>query len=263
MQSPFPPQERERLMLQHYSLVRTIAGRLVRRLPASVDVNELIQEGFIGLIEAIDRFDPSRSVPFKAYAEIRIRGAMVDKLRNIDHVPRSVRRKYAELQNTREGLRRELGRDPTVEEMSGRMEMTKEEYDDFVTDAQIWNIVSISTPIDDDSGSTLEDALKDEGDTVDDQLAIFELNDRVKEAIHRLPDRQRTVVTLYYMRGMSLKEIADYLGVTESRACQLRGAGVDSLKKRLLGASLTPKDRRPKGMTGPGTAEEGDSASEE
>jgi RNA polymerase sigma factor FliA len=248
MSSPFTPQERERLMLQHYPLVRTIAGRLVRRLPPSVDVNELIQEGFIGLIEAIDRFDPARSVPFKAYAEIRIRGAMVDKLRDIDHVPRSVRRKFAQIQAAKEALRRELGREPSAEEMATRLEMTAEEYDDYVTDAQIWNIVSINAPVGEDGDQDLQSTIPDEVDGAPELLINFELNDRVKDAIGRLPERQRIVVELYYMRGLSLKEIADNLGVTESRACQLRGAGVDSLKKRLGGVGLTPRDRRPAGM---------------
>lgn len=246
MSYPFSAAEREQLMLTHYPLVRTIAGRLVRRLPPSVDVNELIQEGFIGLIEAIDRYDPGRSVPFKAYAEIRIRGAMVDKLREIDHVPRSVRRKVQELQRTRDALRTSLGREPSPEEMAGRLNMSTQDFEDFVTDAQIWNIISINARVDDESATEFGELIPSEDENADAQLQEFELNDRVREAIHRLPERQQTVVTLYYMRGMSLKEIADYLGVTESRACQLRGAGVDALKKRLHGASLTPQDRRPK-----------------
>lgn len=239
-------------MLQHYPLVRTIAGRLVRRLPASVDVNELIQEGFIGLIDAIDRYDPSRSVPFKAFAEIRIRGAMVDKLREIDHVPRSVRRKYAELQNAREQLRRELGREPGAEEMAKRLGMNAQEYDDFQTDAQIYSMISINAPVGEDGDQDIQSTIEDpEAQSAPDLIEHFQLNDRVKEAIGRLPERQRIVVELYYMRAMSLKEIADLLGVTESRACQLRGAGVDSLKKRLMGISLTPRDRRPPGMEDP------------
>ena len=109
---------RQQLILDHYPLVRTIACRMVRRFPSCVDVDELINVGALGLMDAVDRFDPSREVPFKAYAEIRIRGAIVDALREADWVPRSVRRKYNKIENARATLHRQLGRDPSRAELA-------------------------------------------------------------------------------------------------------------------------------------------------
>jgi RNA polymerase sigma factor for flagellar operon FliA len=228
------PNDRERMILEHYPLVRTIASRMVRRFPSHVEVEELINIGTLGLIDAIDRFDPARGVPFKAYAEIRVRGAIVDSLRDADWIPRSVRRRFARIEAMRGKLRVELGREATREEMAAALEMGVDEYDDLVGGAEIRKLVSLDTPVDDDGGATIADNVPDDEQvTVDDLWMAEETRAAVAEAIKHLPEKERAVVSLYYQRGLNLKEIGEILGVTESRVCQLRGQAVKRLQQRL------------------------------
>ncbi len=224
---------RERLILEHYPLVRTIACRMVRRFPASVDVDELINVGAMGLIDAVDRFDPSRQVPFKAYAEIRIRGSIVDALRQADWVPRSVRRKFTRIETTRTQLFRASGRQPTREEMASALEMSVDAFEDLCGDARIRKLVSLDAPVDDDNATPLSERIAGDNQDPTEKWAADEIKTRVIEAVHVLPLKERTAVSLYYLNGLTLKEIGEVLGVTESRACQLRGQGIKRLKFRL------------------------------
>ena len=137
---------REQLILDYYPLVRTIACRMARRLPPSVEVDELINIGTLGLIDAVDRYDASRGVPFKAYAEIRIQGAMFDALRGDDWVPRSVRRKVNRIEHAKKTLSFNLGRDPSRDEMAAAMDMSTDEYDNLVRDARIKKLISLDIP---------------------------------------------------------------------------------------------------------------------
>jgi RNA polymerase sigma factor for flagellar operon FliA len=224
---------RERLILEHYPLVRTIACRMVRRFPASVDVDELINVGAMGLIDAVDRFDPSRQVPFKAYAEIRIRGSIVDALRKADWVPRSVRRKFNRIESTRIQLFRASGRQPSREEMASALEMSVDSFEDLCGDARIRKLVSLDAPVDDDNSTPLSERIAGDNEDPTETWAANEMKTRVIEAVHILPLKERTAVSLYYLNGLTLKEIGEVLGVTESRACQLRGQGIKRLKFRL------------------------------
>jgi len=225
--------QREQLILKHYPLVRTIASRMIRRLPASVELDELVNVGALGLIDAVDRFDPSREVPFKAYAEIRVRGAIVDALRGADWVPRSVRRKVTRIENAREKLLYAQDRDPTREEMAAELEITVDEYENLCGDAQIRKLVSLDSPVDEDNGSMLLERISNDDEDVLSQWSHEELKREVMGAVHHLPKKERTAVALYYLHELTLKEIGEVLGVTESRACQLRSAGIKRLKFRL------------------------------
>ena len=210
---------RDTMILDHYPLVRTIACRMVRRFPSNVDVEELINVGVMGLIDAVDRFDPSRKVPFKAYAEIRIRGAIVDALRESDWVPRSVRRKYNRIELARTELRRQLGRSPSREEIAEVLGLSIDEYELMAEDARLRKLVSLDAPVDDE-----------------DVTQIFqreELRAEVLKAVRHLPKKERTAVSLYYLHDLILKEIGEVLGVTESRASQLCSQGVKRLRFRL------------------------------
>ena len=227
---------RERMILEHYPLVRTIACRMVRRFPSSVDVDELINVGAMGLIDAVDRFDTSRQVPFKAYAEIRIRGAIVDALRGADWVPRSVRRKFMRIENARVKLFRQLGREPDREEMSKALEMTTDEYEDLCGDARIRRLVSLDAPADEDNQTPLSERISSDDEDISELWVKKELQQEVIEAVHHLPVKERTAVSLYYLHGLTLKEIGEILDVTESRACQLRAQGIKRLKFRLRSA---------------------------
>lgn len=231
--TPQDKQNREERILAHYPLVRTIAARMIRRFPASVDLDELVNVGALGLIDAVDRFDESRNVPFKAYAEIRIRGAIVDALREADWVPRSVRRKVNRIEAARDKLMRAMDREPTREEMAKELEISVEAYEDLAGDAQIRKLVSLDAPVDDENATSLVDRVPSNDEDFLTEWTRDELRAQVVAAVHNLPKKERTAVALYYLHELTLKEIGQVLGVTESRACQLRSAGIKRLKFRL------------------------------
>lgn len=232
--SAAPSSVREQAILEYYPLVRTIAGRLARRLPPNVDADELVNTGVLGLIDAIDRFDPTRGVPFKAYAEIRIQGAMVDSLRHDDFVPRSVRRKANRIEAARATLSRSLGRDATREEMAAELGTSVGGYEAMAADATIRKVLSFDAPTsEDDDGQGLHELLAAEVDGADSRIFDTQVRARVAEAVGLLPEKERVAVSLYYVKGLTLREIGEVLGVTESRACQLRGEGVKRLRFRL------------------------------
>jgi len=225
--------DRNELVLTHLPLIRTIAKRLSKRLPPSVEVEELVNIGVLGLLDAWDRFDATKGVPFKSYAELRVKGQMIDALRSDDLVPRSVRRKHTRLEQERVQLTHRLGRTPTRDEMRRQLDLAPTAYDAYVTDSRIARLASLDAPISDDSGATLGDNICLDATTAEDTFSDKELRKQVASAVHNLPDRERKVVTLYYIHRLTLREIGDQLGVTESRACQLRGQGVKRLKFRL------------------------------
>ncbi len=224
---------REQRILQHYPLVRTIAARMIRRFPSSVELDELVNVGALGLIDAVDRFDPSRQVPFKAYAEIRIRGAIVDALREADWVPRSVRRKHNRIEAARDKLVFDLDRAPSREELAAELELSDGAYEKLEADARLKKLVSLDAPVDDDNDTHLIDRVASSDEDFLTTWEKDELKAAIVHAVHNLPRKERTAVSLYYLHGMTLKEIGQVLGVTESRACQLRSSGIRRLKFRL------------------------------
>ena len=226
---------RHELVLTHLPLIRTIAKRLSKRLPPSVEVEELINIGVLGLLDAWDRFDASKGVPFKSYAELRIKGQMIDSLRADDIVPRSVRRKNTRLEQERTQLTHRLGRTPNRAEMSHQLDMAPAAYDAYVTDSRIASLTSLDAPVGEEGGVTLGDNLCLDATTAEDTFSDKQLRGEVAAAVDNLPERERKVVTMYYVQRRTLREIGSELGVTESRACQLRGQGVKRLRFRLRG----------------------------
>jgi RNA polymerase sigma factor for flagellar operon FliA len=224
---------REQLILDYYPLVRTIACRMARRLPPSVEIDELINVGTLGLIDAVDRYDPSRGVPFKAYAEIRVQGSMFDSLRGDDWVPRSVRRKINRIEDARHRLTLEHGRTPDRAEMADALEMNPEDYDVLCEDARIKRLISLDITTTEDGHTPLVEIIPRDEQTIEQTICQEELKSEVAHAVQCLPDKERIAVTLYYLQGVTLREIGEILDVTESRACQLRGQGIKRLKFRL------------------------------
>ncbi len=223
----------QELVLTHLPLIRAIAMRLGKRLPPSVEVDELINIGVIGLLDAWDRFDNSKGVPFKAYAEMRIKGQMIDALRADDIVPRSVRRKHNRIEQERDELRNRLGRAPNREEMRHQLDMEPKKYDAYVSDSLIATVTSLDVSTNDDGTTLLVDCLSKFDPTAEDRFADTQTRKAVAEAVLNLPERERYAVTEYYLRHRTLKSIGEDIGVTESRACQLRGQGVKRLRFRL------------------------------
>ncbi len=231
---------RERLVVAYSPLVKYVAGRMSSGLPAHVEEADLISYGLTGLISAIERFDLSREIKFETYAITRIRGAIIDELRTLDWVPRSVRARAREIERANMKLEARFQRAPTDEEMSSEMSMTLEEFHDallsianstIVALDELWNI-SDSTG---DSVSLL-DTLPDRG-APDPQAVVdqSELRDRIADAIAALPEREKLVVALYYYENLTLREIGEVLGVTESRVSQLHTKAVLRLRSKLAG----------------------------
>jgi RNA polymerase sigma factor for flagellar operon FliA len=225
------------LVHTHLPLIRTIATRLSKRLPPSVEVEELVNIGVIGLLDANDRFDSGKGVPFKSYAELRIKGQMIDALRADDLVPRSVRRKHNRIQQEQQVLRNRLGRKPTREELRNQLDLAPKKFDAYESDSFIAPIASLDASITDDGSATLAESLSNNDPTAEDSFAEGQMRKSVAEAIHCLPEKERFAVTEYYLRHRTLKSIGTELGVTESRACQLRSQGVKRLRFRLRGVA--------------------------
>jgi RNA polymerase sigma factor FliA len=224
--------ETDSMVMRHAELVKRIAYHLAGRLPASVEVSDLIQAGMLGLLEAASNYTADRGASFETYAGIRIRGAMLDALRKLDWAPRSVHRKArAAAQAVRE-LEAEFGREARDGEIAGRMGVSLEEYHKITHDAASCRISSL----DDSSGD--DDSLlgRVEDETADPFADASEEGFRgaLSQAIKELPERERLVMSLYYDDELNLKEIGAVLKVTESRVCQLHGQALVRLKARLV-----------------------------
>jgi RNA polymerase sigma factor FliA len=235
---------RDRLILTYAPLVKYVAGRLGSGLPAHVDDDDLISYGLLGLIGAIERYDPDRDVKFETYAIARIKGSIIDELRAMDWVPRSVRARARDIERAIAELERKLHRAPTDEEIAEKLGITEEELGDSLTDISRSSIAALDELWTVNTGGggggdqvALIDTIED-ADAPDPQgsLSQTEMKEAVGEAIARLPEREKLVVTLYYYEELTLREIGEVLGVTESRVSQLHTKAILRLKARLSGA---------------------------
>ena len=233
---------RDRLILTYAPLVKFVAGRLGSGLPAHVDENDLVSYGLLGLIGAIERYDPDRDVKFETYAIARIKGSIIDELRAMDWVPRSVRSRAREIERAIAQLEAQLHRAPTDEEIAQKLGLTSEELDESLTDISRTSIAALDELWTMASGSgdqialidTIEDTQGPEPQAALDQT---ELREALGEAIARLPEREKVVITLYYYEELTLREIGEVLGVTESRVSQLHTKAILRLKARLSGGT--------------------------
>lgn len=234
------PYAREQLILQHAPVVKWVAGRIAATLPPHVEEGDLISYGMVGLTSAIDRFDPSRDVRFETYAVTRIRGAIIDELRSQDWVPRSVRARAREIERTHSQLEHKLHRAPTDEEMAEALGVTVREFQDSLLQVSQATVHALDEmwSVNDASGDqvSLLDTIEDErAENPEALLADQDLRDQVGDAIQRLPEREKVVIALYYYENLTLREIGEVLGVTESRASQLHTKAVLRLRARLAG----------------------------
>ncbi|HEY2260062.1 MAG TPA: RNA polymerase sigma factor WhiG [Solirubrobacteraceae bacterium] len=230
---------RERLVVAYSPLVKYVAGRMGSGLPAHVEESDLISYGLGGLISAIQRFDLSREIKFETYAITRIRGAIIDELRTLDWVPRSVRARARQFERVNMKLEARLQRAPTDEEMATELEITGEEFQEALLQISNSTIVALDElwNVSDASGDqvSLLDTLADRG-APDPQVLVdeSELRDRIADAIAALPEREKLVVALYYYENLTLREIGEVLGVTESRVSQLHTKAVLRLRSKLV-----------------------------
>ena len=234
---PRTKSERDAMIVDHLALVRLIAARISRRIPAHVDSEELVNVGILGLIDAVDRFDPDRGTPFKAYAEIRIRGAIVDSLRQSDWVPLVIRRKLARIETTRTTLRQQLGCEPTRADMAKALGLSPDGYDDLVGNSVVHHLVSLDAPADVETGASLADRVADSAEHALDRWIGDEARSAMAGAIHMLPQMEREVLHLYYEKGLKYREIGKELGVCESRVCQLRTQAISRVRRHVAAAT--------------------------
>jgi RNA polymerase sigma factor for flagellar operon FliA len=232
---------RDRLILTYAPLVKYVAGRLGSGLPAHVDEGDLVSYGLLGLIGAIERYEPERDVKFETYAIARIKGSIIDELRALDWVPRSVRARARDIERAIAELERRLHRAPSDEEIAEKVGISVEELDDLLTDISRSSIAALDELWTVNTGGGDQVALIDtieDTDAADPQgsLSQTEMKEAIGEAIARLPEREKLVVTLYYYEELTLREIGDVLGVTESRVSQLHTKAILRLKARLSGA---------------------------
>ncbi|MGY1885984.1 RNA polymerase sigma factor WhiG [Blastococcus sp. SYSU DS0753] len=227
---------RDRLILHYAPLVKYVAGRVGSGLPAHVEQADLISYGTFGLIDAITRYEPTREVKFESYAMARIRGAIIDELRNTDWIPRSVRVKARAFERTVAELESKLHRTPSDEEVANAMDMDVEDIRKFLGQLSLVNVVALDELLTDDDGGSprLGDTLRDPSALDPQAMAEHgEARQLLARAVEQLPEREKVVVSLYYFEGLTLADIGRVLGVTESRICQLHTKAVLHLRTKL------------------------------
>ena len=229
---------RERLVVAYSPMVKFVAGRLGAGLPSHVEDADLISYGLVGLIGAIERFEPERGIKFETFAMTRIRGAIIDELRSLDWVPRSVRSRAREIEAAQAKLEHELQRAPSEAELASKLNMTEEELQSAlleIANSSVYALDELWT-VSDSSGdqvSLLDTIADDSAADPQEALASTEVKDLLTEAIGGLPEREQLVVALYYYENLTLREIGEVLGVTESRVSQLHTKAVMRLKSHL------------------------------
>ncbi|WP_417666020.1 RNA polymerase sigma factor FliA [Pseudidiomarina sp.] len=218
------------LIEQYYPLVRRQAFNLKVKLPAGVDVDDLIQAGVEGLLGCVDRFDPESGVAFSTYAHQRIRGAMIDELRSRDWLPRSVRRSGRELEQSIRRLEQQLGRMPEEREIAAELGMELSDYHQLLLDTNNGLILSYDEVVGESPGAESNDAEEAEPEA---QIGAAQLKLLLMDAIDSLPEREKLVMTLYYQEELNLKEIGAVLDVTESRVSQLHSQAIKRIRSRV------------------------------
>lgn len=225
------PDVREQLILEHLPQVKLIARRIHERLPVSVSLDDLISTGVIGLIAAIDRYDPRHDVKLKTYAEYKIRGAILDSLRGLDWAPRQQRKRSKLIESAIGALEQEYHRTPTEEEIAAYLQLSIEEYQDWLTDSRGLTLGSLENAGTEEEGCDLLRYLSDSNEQWPSQIVErTELERLLAESIEKMPHLERTVLSLYYYEEMTLREIAKIVDLHESRISQLKSQAILRLR---------------------------------
>ena len=232
---------RDRLILHYSPLVKYVAGRVSVGLPQNVEQADLVSYGIFGLMDAIDKFEPDRKIKFETYAIFRIKGAIIDELRSIDWVPRSVRAKGRAVEQAYAKLEAKLLRNPTDHEVAEEMGITVGGLHDLFKQISYIGLVALDDVLSSGAGDrgdslTLVDTLADRGEGPVAAFDVEEMKQILAVAINRLGDREKLVLTLYYYEGLTLHDIGQVLGVTESRVCQIHTKAVLQLRSRMVSA---------------------------
>lgn len=230
------PISKSKLILKFLPFTKSIAARMSMKLPANVEVNDLVSAGIIGLMDAVKKFDPSKEIKFKTYAEFRIRGAILDELRALDWLPRSLRQLTTQVEDTYYYLEQKLSRPATDQEMACEIGMKIDEYYEILNQIKGATLFSLDNSMDgsENKGKNLLSLIADS----EDKSPLFstklkELKKIVADAINRLPEKEKLVISLYYYEDLTMKEIGNVLDITESRVSQIHTKAVILLKNRL------------------------------
>ncbi len=238
-ENPMKNKSRDSLMLEYFSLVKIVAKKMATRLPASVDYDDLVSAGLIGLMQALERFNPEKGFKFKTYAEFRIRGAMIDELRTQDWCPKGMRQKAKQFERICEKIRQKKGRRATDKELCSALHLSKEKYEQLVRDVNTLEQMNLASYVKvgaaEDRTQTTIELVPDTHDGIDpfEEANKHDLREKIEKGLRHLPEVERQVLSLYYFDELNLKEIGVRLHLSESRVCQLHSKAIQDLKQCL------------------------------
>ncbi|MFT5563413.1 MAG: RNA polymerase sigma factor for flagellar operon FliA [Myxococcota bacterium] len=227
---------REQLILRYAPLVKYVAGRMAVGMPSSVDRGDLTSYGMFGLLDAIEKFDVATGFKFETYAVRRVRGAIIDELRSMDWVPRSVRRKARDIERALAKLQSQMHRAPSDEELAFELGISGEQLADNLTQVSLTSVAALDGALGSSDGSTLtmvDTVVDHDAMSPDEMLDRRVLGELLRDAVDRLTEREQTVLALYYGEGMTLAQAGEVLGVTESRVCQIHSKAILALRSKL------------------------------
>lgn len=234
---------RDALILNYSPLVKYVASRVAVGLPQNIEQADLVSYGMFGLIDAIDKFEPDRGFKFETYAISRIKGAILDELRSIDWVPRSVRAKVRSVEKAFAKLEAKMGRAPTDDEVGAELGWTEAQFQTVLSQISVVGIAALDeilTGGDRGESLTLGDTIADSNHGPVGAFEVTEIRQLLSKAINQMPEREKVVLTLYYYENLTLAEIGTVLGVTESRVCQIHTKAMIQLRSRLAGLDSDP-----------------------
>ncbi|MDC1294902.1 MAG: FliA/WhiG family RNA polymerase sigma factor [Myxococcota bacterium] len=233
-----PAALKEQVVIEHEPLIRYIVNRLAVRLPNHIDLDDLYSTGAIGLMDAIDKFDPGKGCKFKTYAEFRVKGAVLDQLRSLDWVPRSVRQKGRKLEAAYSDVEQRLGRAATEDEVADSLGLEIDKFHTMINQVRGISIVNLEevrgTNSEGDKAGTFADVVEDV--TAENPFAALKSRETkhvISDTINALPEKERLVISLYYYEDLNMKEIGKILGITESRVCQIHTKATSRLSGKL------------------------------
>lgn len=227
------PELREKIILEYAPLVKLVAGRLAMYLGNNVEYDDLVGYGVFGLIDAIDKFDPNKEVKFETYASLRIRGAILDQIRKMDWIPRTVRQRQRKITDAIKEIEARTGRSATDEEIAVELGISSSEYDDWQSQMKVTGVVSLDEFV--ESGSDISDggSIAAKVEKPEEAIEREEMKVMLAEALKTLTEKEQKVVLLYYYEELTLKEISNILEVSESRVSQLHTKALNKMKVKL------------------------------
>ena len=224
---------REKIILEYAPLVKVVAGRLSMYLGYNVEYDDLVSYGIFGLIDAIDKFDACKEVKFETYASLRIRGAILDQIRKMDWIPRTVRKRQRDISNAIKDIESRTGRTATDEEISQELGISADEYDEWQSQMKVTNIISLDEFTEAGGGEISESSTVSRYDLPEEAIEREELKVMLRESLDQLTDKERQVILMYYYEDLTLKEISNILEVSESRVSQLHTKALSKMKVKM------------------------------